>query len=161
MTLSEAMQRLSDMGVLLPEPQIPTPVVTALVEASSRAGTRAASTAYSVGNKAVPALANGRIYQAIQGGSSGSALPVWPTVTGRGQRVGQRVVDGTVIWIDIGAAHPDIYDVNAAARSCWLWRASQLTTKTDISDGQLSIKRSQLYDHAIAQARRYGWRGAL
>lgn len=159
MTLAEAVARLESMGILLPEPQLPLQVVEDILARSARSGIRANSTAYSYGDTVIPATANGRVYECVTAGTSASTAPAFPAFGY--QRLGQQIVDGTVKWRDVGAAHAERYDINAAARECWLWRAQQLSSKFDYSaDGQ-SMNRSQLYDHAIAQARRYGWRGAL
>lgn len=163
MTQAEAAELLRVRGVSSAEPEVPVDVVLSLLTQTARAGIRANSTAYVVGDRVVPATANGRVYECIVAGTSASSVPTWPTAisTRRGFQQGYRVVDGTATWADAGYAHKDIYDLNAASRECWLWRAQHLAQKFDVSADGMSMKRSQLYEFAIAQARRYGWRGAL
>lgn len=52
----------------------------------------AATTAYQLSRIRQPTVANGFLYQVVQGGTSGSSEPAWPT------EIGQTVTDGTVIW---------------------------------------------------------------
>ena len=51
-----------------------------------------ASTAYAVGDRVEPSVANGLIYECTVAGTSGTAEPTWPTTEGA------TVVDGTVTW---------------------------------------------------------------
>lgn len=159
MTQAEAAEVLRVRGVSSAEPEVPVDVVLSLLTQTARSLVRANSTPYVVGNRVVPATGNGRLYECIVAGTSDSSIPSWPTASSA--RQGYRIVDGTVTWQDVGYAYKEVYDINAASRECWLWRANQLASKFDVSADGMSMKRSQLYDNAIAQARRYGWRGAL
>jgi hypothetical protein len=58
--------------------------------------TRAATTAYTVGQIVRPATGNGYLYQCSAAGTTASGLPTYPTV------VGQTVADGTVTWTCVG-----------------------------------------------------------
>ncbi|MEV7013298.1 hypothetical protein [Streptosporangium sp. NPDC051022] len=53
---------------------------------------RANSTAYTVGDVIRPVSANGYVYQAVVGGTSGGSVPTYPTV------IGTTVTDGGVTW---------------------------------------------------------------
>ena len=57
----------------------------------------AASTVFSAGDMIRPVSANGKIYQATTGGTSGSSQPSFPTTTGA------TVTDNTVTWTCLGA----------------------------------------------------------
>ncbi len=46
------------------------------------------------------------------------------------------------------------YDLNAAAADIWEWKAAALAPQIDFSDSG-SFQTSQLYDHALQQARYY------
>lgn len=159
MTRAQAAERLSLSGVTTAEPEISTEDVFSILDNTARASSHATSTAYTVGARILPSTINGRLYKCIVAGTTGATAPSWPSA-GRGV-LSQRVVDGSVTWEDIGAAHAEKYDLNAASRECWLYRANMLSQKFDTSTDGATMRRSQLYDHAIAQARRYGWRGAV
>lgn len=145
------------MGVLAADPVISNPTLLTLLDATVRAAEYAASTAYVIGDKIMPG--NGRLYQCLTAGTSGATAPAWPTF--RSWRQGVQVSDGSVLWSDIGPAYAERYDINAAIRECWLWRAQQLAQKIDISDTSAKLSLSQKYEQAIKQANRYGWRGAV
>lgn len=58
--------------------------------------TRAATTAYTVGQIVRPATGNGYLYQCSTAGTTGSTIPTYPS------GVGQTVTDGTVTWTCVG-----------------------------------------------------------
>lgn len=159
MTLSQAVEKLRTKGVIDALPVVPQDVYLSILSTTARASIHTVSTAYAYGAKIVPATANGRLYRCVIGGTGGATAPAWPAPYQA--RLGMRLTDGDVTWEDAGPAHDDLYDINAACRECWLWRVGQLTPKTDVSSDGNSIKRSQQFEHAVSEARRYGWRGAL
>lgn len=53
----------------------------------------AGTTAYSLGNRRIPTVANGYYYEVTVAGTSAVGEPVWPTT------IGNTVTDGTVTWI--------------------------------------------------------------
>ena len=53
----------------------------------------AGTTAYSLGNRRIPTVANGYYYEVTVAGTSAAGEPVWPTT------IGNTVTDGTVTWI--------------------------------------------------------------
>ncbi len=76
------------------EPTWPTNGTTVVDNAGLT--TWAATTAYVINNRIVPATANGRWYRCTVAGNSGAAAPTWPTTTG------STVADGTATWTDMG-----------------------------------------------------------
>ncbi|MBO4274129.1 hypothetical protein [Microbispora triticiradicis] len=66
---------------------------------------RANSTAYATGDVVRPASANGYVYQAVVGGTSGGSVPTYPTV------IGQTVTDGGVTWACVGRG---VLEIDAA-----------------------------------------------
>lgn len=159
MTRAQAAERLRLSGVTTAQPEVPTSDVLSILDNTARATEHATSTAYSVGAKAISTNQNGRLYRCVVAGTSGATAPTWP-LAGYG-RIGQRITDGGATWEDAGPSHAEIYDLNAASRECWLYRANVLASKFDVSPDGASMKRSQLYEHALSQAKRYGWRGAV
>lgn len=159
MDVSAAAEQLRLSGVLSAEPAIPQDVYLNILEETARAATHATATAYGFGTKVFASVHNGRLYRCITPGTSGATAPTWPTF--QAARPGQQITDGTVVWQDAGPVSGERYDLNAAKRECWLWRAGQLAEKFDVSDPDANLKRSQQYEHAVAQARRYGPRYAL
>lgn len=55
-------------------------------------GTRAASTAYTLGNLVRPATVNGYVYKCTTAGTTAATAPTFPTIPG------STVTDGTVVW---------------------------------------------------------------
>lgn len=159
MTREQAAERLRISGITSAYPEIPAGDVLTILDNTARATEHATSTAYEVGARVLSTEKNGRLYKCVIAGTSAATAPSWPSI--RFTRIGQQVVDGTATWEDIGPAHAEIYDINAASRECWLYRANVLASKFDTSADGMSMKRSQLYEHALTQAKRYGWRGAL
>jgi hypothetical protein len=76
--------------------------------ANSWGVSRAASTAYVVGDVVRPASANGFLYRATNSGSTAAGLPTYPTV------LGQTVVDSGVTWECYGIAITVFTSANAA-----------------------------------------------
>ena len=50
------------------------------------------------------------------------------------------------------------YAMGAAAQDAWLAKAGKAANRVDASDGSLSVQRSQLIDHCLLMADRYGAR---
>ena len=152
MTLAEAITRLARVVAASEEPVIEPAELQAILEETAFAETRANSTAYSVGDKVVPATRNGRIYECYVAGTSGSSAPDWPDTGG----IGDRVSDGTtLVWVDIGNAHDYLYDLNAAAKECWIRRAARVSSAVTVSDGGASVDTGSLQAHCLRMAAKY------
>lgn len=68
-----------------------------IIAANSWTASRAALTAYLVGQIVRPAVANGYLYRCSVAGTTAAGLPSYPTV------VGECVTDGTVTWTCVGS----------------------------------------------------------
>jgi len=73
-------------------------VARTLTVANSWGVSRAATTAYVLGDVVRPASANGFLYRATNSGTTGAGLPTFPTI------LGQTVADGGVTWECYGIA---------------------------------------------------------
>ena len=96
--------------------------VLAYTAADSWGVARANTTAYALGDVVRPAAGNGHLYRAIVGGTSHSAPPTFPTVSGQTVAEG----GGTIIWAEIGRG---ITVWNSAAPS---WPTSTFTTRRGV-----------------------------
>jgi uncharacterized membrane protein YgcG len=104
----------------------------------------AASIALIAGAVIVPTAPNGHLYKAIQGGSTGTVQPTFPTASGA---TVAETTPGSIIWQEAGststpaprgAAHAIVY-----AGSLWLWN-TQPTTTADNLDGPSVLKMSDV-----------------
>lgn len=102
-----------------------------------------ATTSISVNSIVQPTVANGHYYKAIQGGTTGSSQPTFPTGTG------QQVADGSCIWQEAGLtntaapAPPGAAHILVYAGSLWVLNTSPTNTSTGI-DGPCSIRMSDV-----------------
>ena len=62
---------------------------------------------YSLGALVIPATPNGHYYKCTTAGTTGTAIPTWPTTSGG------TVTDGTVVWTEQGATATNTYRVTA------------------------------------------------
>lgn len=103
----------------------------------------AATEPVAVNTAITPTVPNTFYFTAVQGGTTGSGEPTWPTV------VGNRVADGTVVWVcaglvnsaappPAGAAHIGVY-----AGSLWVWDTSPINTANGL-DGPCSLRMSDV-----------------
>ena len=104
-----------------------------------------ASVNYSVNSIIEPTTSNGYYYKAIQGGTSGTTEPTFPT------RVGQQVVDGQIIWQNEGLLNtaapppPGCADMAVYAGSLWMFNTWVSNTATGL-DGPCSLRMSDVND---------------
>ena len=92
-----------------------TAVTFNMTAANSWGTAHATSTAFVVGKVVRPTPSNGYLYRATSSGTTGGTVPSWPTT------LGQSVIDGGVIWENVGSA---IWVFDAADPS---WAAATFT----------------------------------
>lgn len=92
--------------------------VDEILDANKIASTWVASTAYVVGQIIMPTVRNGHKYRCAVAGTSGTTQPSWLTSQGVLQTEGTS--NPSLQWEEWGPQVPNVYDVNAAARECWL-----------------------------------------
>lgn len=139
-------------------PEVSTTDIGTVVDQFDRFAAWTASTAYAVGDRIIPTTANGRVYEARRAGTSDTTEPEWPTWPGS-QYQGWCVSDGTsdpeLLWVDVGPANVERYDVRSAARQVWLIKASRVAGEIDSKDGAADLKLSQLRTHCLEQAEKF------
>ncbi len=108
---------------------------------------RTASTSYAVGDRVLLSPSNGRMYKALEAGSSASSAP---TFTGRTQ-----IRDGSVLWEDDGPAHPDLWDMGTAKRMALLAKAQACGKEFDAKEQGVDQKFSQMHAHYQRLAANY------
>lgn len=107
----------------------------------------APETAYRAGAYVIPTDPDGERFVATFDGISGTVEPVWA----------DGVTDAGVVW-DAGG---DItFDVYGAVALGWEWKAAKAASGYDLSQGDSSWDRSQVYDHCMKQAAYYRARSA-
>lgn len=153
MTLANAMEYVANRVPINTYPIVSTSVLENLVSATARHTARANSTAYYVNNRVVPAVENGRVYKCVVPGTSDASAPIWPEAGEA--KTGQIVKDGTVEWMDHGPRYSESYDLNAAIRAVWIYKAGQAAMDIDATDGGLSYRSSQIQKQCLEMARRY------
>lgn len=75
---------------------IDTAQTVTVTHAQAAASARANTTAYGLNAYVLPATANGYVYKATTAGTTGAAIPTYPTT------IGATVTDGTVVWTCVG-----------------------------------------------------------
>jgi hypothetical protein len=123
-----------------------------IVDGLSRWTTWTANTSYGVYDRVIPTVYNGRIYEALLSGTSGTTDP-FPQ---RGNFYeGYNFYDMNILWSDAGPAHQEKYPVMHAISKCWHLKASRVATEIDAIDGQADVKMSQLLQHCLKMAAKY------
>lgn len=139
-------------------PELSTTDIGTIVDSFRRFTTWTASTVYAVGDRVVPTTPNGRVYECHTAGTSDTTEPDWP-VNPRGQYSGWYTTDGTsnpaLIWVDMGPANVEQYDIRSATRQGWLIKASRVVSEIDAKEGASDVKLSQLLAHCVSMAGKY------
>lgn len=105
--------------------------------------TWSATTLFSTNSVVTPTVANGHYYKAVQGGTSSSGEPTFPTGTG------SQVADGAILWQEAGLtntaapAPPGASHLWTYAGSLWAFNTSSTNTATGI-DGPSSMRMSDV-----------------
>lgn len=110
----------------LPFDFLPSDAVAPTITAGVGALARANTTAYAQNALVIPATANGFYYKATTAGTSGSAIPTYPTT------IGATVTDGTVTWTCMGKVALAA-DVDYAIRPGGIF----LLPGADMTDGEI------------------------
>lgn len=92
------------------EPELTAAEMERIVDNNQRAQRWATSLNLTVNKVVMPTVRNGHVYRVIQGGTTGTTEPTWPTGDD------DTVVDGTVTFIEAGADFGSAYDLRAAKR---------------------------------------------
>lgn len=121
-----------------------------------RFGTRADSTAYSIGDTVVLSSTNynARVYRCRTAGTSAADETGVGFPTNLSAATGQLVQDGSAVWQDDGPAG-ETYDTGAATKDAWLQKAAIAAQDHDHNDGATDMRASQVHAHCLAMAARY------
>ena len=92
-----------------------------------------------------------RLFRCLTAGTLGGVLSV-PNVS---SWLGYRVGDGSAVWVDVGIAPPDAFDVRGAARAAWLLKASRAAQYFDVKSPGQVFDQSQVYKHCTEMADRF------
>lgn len=156
LTRADAIARVSMLCDAQTYPEISTTDIGQVLDDTRRFSTWAAATAYAVGDRIVPSVPNGRVYEARIAGTSGATEPDWPDyVAYSGYWIEDGTGDPALRWVDQGPANVESYDVRTATQRCWLIKASRVVGEIDAKDGAQDVKLSQLREHCVAMAERF------
>lgn len=144
------LQRICDGGEF---PTITDAEIEDILDECEVATIRQPSTVYTVGARIVSDPGNGRVYRAIEAGTTATTAPAF---TGYNQ---QR--DGTVLWQDDGPSHVDLWDMGIARRMVLLLKAGRCARLVDAKEGGVDQKWSQMHSHYAHQAAMYDSEFAL
>ena len=151
---TSALAELLEKVQIAVAPTLTMPEIETILNRNKRAVTRANSTAYTVNQIMMPSPRNGHRYRCTVSGISATADPFlnyrWPLV--QGTRVSEGTSTPTLTWVEDGPEYANIYDVRQAAYECWLLRANKASQFIQTGD----LKIDQMYQHAMAQAGRFG-----
>jgi hypothetical protein len=157
MTRENAIAEVSLYSQANTYPTVDTTTLGTIVDKWKRYSTWTPSTVYAVGDRVVPPIPNGRVYECMQAGTSGTDTTLFPSLWG--QYEGRVVYDGNsqpqLLWRDFGPTSPDMYDTKSATRAVWLLKAGMVATEIDSKEGQSDVKLSSLQAQCLMMAERY------
>jgi hypothetical protein len=129
------------------QPYVSSEELQDILDECAVARVREPAIAYAVGERIVLSPSNGRMYKAMEAGTSAATAP---SFTNRKQ-----LRDGTVLWEDDGPAHSDLWDMGAAKRKALLAKAEKCAAFFDAREAGVDHKLSQRVSHYWALASNY------
>lgn len=153
LTRTQAITQLSLMVQSTEYPEISPDELGTLIDTYKRSNDWAPSTLYVYGDLVQPIIKNGRLYQCIEAGTSGTVnvFPDYYTVSSTD--IGY--ADNTTKWIDIGPANVEVYDVRTAARAGWILKAGKVANLISSKDGSQDINLEALQKQCLVMAEKY------
>jgi hypothetical protein len=139
-------------------PAVSTTDIGIILDEHERFETWTASTVYAIGDRVVPSIPNGRVYECRQAGTSGTTEPEWPSTWGwtwEGFLLTEGTSNPQLAWVDMGPANVERYDVRTATRAVWLLKAGLVATEIDAKEGPSDVKLSQLQAQFLTMAERF------
>lgn len=123
-----------------------------ILDQARRATIWTTATAYAVGAVILPTVRNGRRYKCVQAGTSAATEPEWSLA------IGAQVGDGTgnLVWREDGPDWENVYDLRQAIYLAWRAKAAKAANLYQINKGgHDNHAMQQIYDHCLAEARRW------
>jgi hypothetical protein len=156
----QAIQQLSDLCQATLYPELNNNQLGNIIDQHKKFTTWQPNTPYVVGQMIIPSIPNGRVYQCIIAGTSTTTEPTFPSI---GYAVGQSFYNyvGTppnfygLTFQDNGFITQEIYDVRAAAKQCWLLKASIAANLANTSDGQMRIDLHTIQENCLQMAGKF------
>lgn len=139
-------------------PAVSTTDIGIVLDEHQRFDTWTASTSYAVGDRVVPTVPNGRVYECRVPGISGTTEPEFPDTYGwkwEGYLITEGASNPQLAWVDMGPAHIERYDVRTATRAVWLLKAGLVATEIDAKEGPSDVKLSQLQAQFLIMADKF------
>lgn len=158
MTRDEAMTQLSLFACANQYPELDSGTLNTFLETYKRFTPWQANYAYSVGDRVIPVVPNGRWYKCVINGTSGATEPDWPRYVAyqwKGYYTCEAVSTPNLTWVDQGPAPVELYDVRMAARAAWIYKAGLLANQVDSKESSTDIKLSELQQQCLKMAERY------
>lgn len=124
----------------------------AILDQARRATLWTAATAYAVGAVILPTARNGRRYRCVQAGTSGATEPEWSL------QIAALTSDGTglLVWVEDGPDWENVYDHRLAIHLAWRLKVAKAAAFYQINKGgHDNHALQQIYDHCVAEARRW------
>lgn len=166
-TRLQAIRKLATMVAANEFPELDSNQLGELIDAHRRWRPWTANTYYEVGDMIVPTVPNGRMYQCIIAGNSGNTEPPFPRI---GYFMGQTFFETEqqtpyegfgITWQDNGFTQQETYDIRAAAREGWMWKASNVANLANTDDGKMSIQVHIIQENCLQMAAKYRSFGIL
>ena len=154
MTKEQAIEQLAMNIQANNYPSLSSSELNTLIDKFKRWNVWTANTAYSVGAIVVSPTYNGRRYECVKPGTSGTQTTIFPE-SSYGVYNGVYGDGPDIFWRDIGPATVEQYDVMSASRAGWLLKASKVSHLIGTKDGQQDIQSQELQKHFLEMANKY------